>query len=1142
MSDAGTIPDGAIYIDSGTIIGVLPADEPAPDGFEEAPHIRTGDTIFPGLIELHNHLCYNAMPLWDVPDHYDNNGQWKSKDTYRMNVSKPTQVLGGTPGVVEALVRYVECRALFGGTTTTQGLRLYTEPGINKYFKGLVRNVEEAGIDELPKAGSKIGNPQRNKAQSYLETMNGFESYLQHISEGIDDTARGWFRNLQIDGDDWAVNERFCGIHATAFHAEDFDIVADRGGSIVWSPLSNYLLYGATMDIAAAKNSGVLMGIGCDWAPSGSRNLLGEMKVAWLSSEEQGSVFTYEDIVRMATINGAKILKWDQVLGSIEPGKKADFVAINGQQGDEYEQLVMARETSVTLVVIDGVPRIGQKSIMKRFTIAEENLEEVQISSSSRYLYLEQEEADDLVEAVTYTEAEQRLKNALANLPQLAINYDTASNDGIFNGSVGRQHTRFRLMHDFEEEENPFIAAIPMSDFVTSPKELESPVAAGDSQFFRSLMDARNLPEFVKKGLPPLFGEPIPRAREGVVPEDSRIPEDVLESIRTLKSFLRTWGELTYQDRIVILEEAIQLLQEHYVHLPFKEAMHAVDPIQRLRLIRHRLQERGSIYQLPEIDFHNEIVRAFISLRDLHTTYMLPAPFSNKEAWLPFMIEEYIERGEQKYLISKVVGNVEGLEEGMEVTYWNGTPIKRFIDNFAREQAGGNEPARRARALNSLTIRPLVFGLPPDEEFVTLTLSDGEQVTLEWLIFEPTFSPFSVESSSGTAASVIGLDPKTDEIQQAKRLLYAGQVVESEKTTIEVVGENIHKIQLFESSTELIPTHLPTVFRAKVVETPSGSFGYVRIFTFNINSPQVFVDEFADIVTQLPSEGLIIDVRGNGGGHIWAAELLLQAISPRRIEPQKAQFINTPTNILLCENNSPSVRFADLDLSAWTPSMRESVETGSTYSLGFPITPVELLRERRQCYTGPIVLITDALCYSATDMFAAGFKDFELGTILGISGATGAGGANVWSHSLISDLLPGERQSLPHGADLTVSIRRILRSGSRTGQVLEDLGVKPDIVHDMTKDDLLHENRDLIAKAGEILAGSKIYSISDLTIDQRRIRGEAECLSRIDAVSGERVMQSVDVEEGRFLISVSQGITELRGYDGDTLVITQHIE
>ena len=51
---------------------------------------------------------------------------------------------------------------------------------------------------------------------------------------------------------------------------------------MVWSPMSNLLLYGGTADIAAALAAGVRIGIGSDWSPSGSKNLLGELKVAWL--------------------------------------------------------------------------------------------------------------------------------------------------------------------------------------------------------------------------------------------------------------------------------------------------------------------------------------------------------------------------------------------------------------------------------------------------------------------------------------------------------------------------------------------------------------------------------------------------------------------------------------------------------------------------------------------------------------------------------------------------------------------------------------------------------------------------------------------------------------------------------------------
>ena len=148
---------------------------------------------------------------------------------------------------------------------------------------------------------------------------------------------------MQIDGDEWAVNDRLCAIHCTALDAADLAVLADRGASMVWSPLSNYLLYGRTADIVAAKQAGIPMCLGSDWAPSGSKNLLGELKVAALASAEHGGVFTARELAEMVTINPAKALKWDHLVGSIEPGKLADLVVLDGHDGDPFDQLV-ARE------------------------------------------------------------------------------------------------------------------------------------------------------------------------------------------------------------------------------------------------------------------------------------------------------------------------------------------------------------------------------------------------------------------------------------------------------------------------------------------------------------------------------------------------------------------------------------------------------------------------------------------------------------------------------------------------------------------------------------------------------------------------------------------------------------------------------
>ena len=66
------VPDGVVWVRDDSIVAVTPAGEPAPDGFAGVTPVSTGGTLYPGLIELHNHLSYNALQLWQVPRRYEN--------------------------------------------------------------------------------------------------------------------------------------------------------------------------------------------------------------------------------------------------------------------------------------------------------------------------------------------------------------------------------------------------------------------------------------------------------------------------------------------------------------------------------------------------------------------------------------------------------------------------------------------------------------------------------------------------------------------------------------------------------------------------------------------------------------------------------------------------------------------------------------------------------------------------------------------------------------------------------------------------------------------------------------------------------------------------------------------------------------
>src|SRR5204862_6344735 len=114
---------GSLYIKAGVIVAVTRPNDAAPDGFSDAPVIESKGTIYPGLLDLHNHLAYNVTQLWQVPRKFNNRAQWQRHLGYAEQVKMPLEVLTRDSETSKAIVRYVEVTALLGGTTLVQGMR-----------------------------------------------------------------------------------------------------------------------------------------------------------------------------------------------------------------------------------------------------------------------------------------------------------------------------------------------------------------------------------------------------------------------------------------------------------------------------------------------------------------------------------------------------------------------------------------------------------------------------------------------------------------------------------------------------------------------------------------------------------------------------------------------------------------------------------------------------------------------------------------------------------------------------------------------------------------------------------------------------------------------------------------------------------
>jgi cytosine/adenosine deaminase-related metal-dependent hydrolase len=1160
MDALGTVlADGIVWVADGSITAVTPAGQ-TPVEHAGSRVVATGGTIYPGLIELHNHLAYNTLPLFRIPRQYTKREEWQGTRGYRRYVSGPAGVIASLPDLIRATIRYVECKSLIAGTTTSQGLTLRSTP-VKHLYRGMIRNAEVPDSPGLVPARPKIGDVTPEERDSFRTSLARRGARIVHLAEGLSTSpaARQHFLDLKAPDGRWAIGPTFAGIHATALTRDDLAVVAEHGGSIVWSPFSNLALYGGTTDAGSAVELGVTVALGSDWSPTASKNLLHELKVAQIHSAENDLGLTDEQLVQMVTVNPARILGWQGLVGSVEPTKLADLVVVAGKAGDPYRHLVDATESDIRLVVIGGLARYGTPAVLARLAPTTETLV---VAGRARALHLDTGDPDAVLGPLSLAQATSLLADALAHMPERAAAVGSADLGLVVGEALGGAAADERWFLELDQPPitgigpelsvgtapalvDQFIGAESFAS-IAVPLTLDPLTTEADDGFFEMLANLANVPEAIRDQLPRRYGElpRLPTEGLGLADDDESIAPLSLEELLGRR-------DLTLRERRLVVQQAIVVLEQAYVHLPAKRARYAVDPLQRLRLLEHRLQEVPPGSPLAsDSAFHEELIGIFTLLRDLHTHYVPPQPYRSHTLYLPFLIEECTRDGRHQYIVSKVAHGADlaaSFTKGVEVTHWNGTPIQRAIERNAENQGGGNRDARMARGLDALTIRALGRTPLPDEDWVNVTYRTGHdeehEIRARWRTYQPSEpSPFADSHQAGAGGA-----PSVEDLQ---RLAALG--LDAQTTTVNVVRRDLYApgwhAQAAAGPTELATT-LPGVFRARIRSTVVGEVLHLRIFTFHVLDVDGFVDEFTRLCQERPTAGLIIDVRGNGGGDIRAAEELLQVLTPQRIEPEPAQFIVSPLTRRLCVTN----RTGPVDLRSWTESVVDAVETGATFSGGFPIGSPAAANRRGQGYYGPVVLVTDARCYSATDIFAAGFQDHAIGTVLGVAAHTGAGGANVWTHDLLRRLL-GTRSALrplPRDTSFRVAVRRTTRVAGRAGELLEDVGVTADRIHPITAADLLDDNRELIDEAAALMRGHPVRRL-DVVLEPdgdgqgASVRVHSAHLDRIDAYLDDRPLGSRDVRDDECTFDVRprpSGTLELRldGFENGHLVAKKRV-
>lgn len=136
--------------------------------------------------------------------------------------------------------------------------------------------------------------------------------------------------------------------------------------SLIWSPVSNLLLYSDTLPVPALLSAGVNLCLGSDWSPSGSKHVWDELKFAKVLNDRLGWGIADADLYAMATANPAAGLG-GLPAGRLAAGCLADLFVLRKQSPEQppLEALFSLDDAAVRYVIVNGRVVYGAEEVFK---------------------------------------------------------------------------------------------------------------------------------------------------------------------------------------------------------------------------------------------------------------------------------------------------------------------------------------------------------------------------------------------------------------------------------------------------------------------------------------------------------------------------------------------------------------------------------------------------------------------------------------------------------------------------------------------------------------------------------------------------------------------------------------------------------
>ena len=391
-------------------IALVEKGSPAADGYVARERLdASGCVILPGLVNTHTHL-----PMVSFRGYADDLPllEWLHGRIF------PAEAKHVNRGMVYDASRLAMAEMILTGTTTFCDAYFYesaiAQASLDMGMRGVVaqgfidfptpdqpdptRNLQiaEAFIDKwkdrsplispalfchtpftcLPQTLTDLKRTAREREVLYLSHVAETREERKIIQERYGTTPVRHLRNLGV------LDERTVAVHAVWLDEEELDMLRDSGAKVSHNPESNMKLASGVAPVPAMLRRGITVGLGTDGCASNNDlDLFREMgtaaKLHKVTSMDP-TVLDARTALKMATIDGARVLGMEDRIGSIETGKCADLICVRMDMPHLtpvyhlYSHLVYAASgADVTAGIIGG------RLVMKDRRLLHADLEEI---------------------------------------------------------------------------------------------------------------------------------------------------------------------------------------------------------------------------------------------------------------------------------------------------------------------------------------------------------------------------------------------------------------------------------------------------------------------------------------------------------------------------------------------------------------------------------------------------------------------------------------------------------------------------------------------------------------------------------------------------------------------------------------------